>query len=184
MGSAAWFGPALRPVRGGLKTLSRLGWLGCWCLCAVSGCASRPGAADAPPEAVARSGETSPLAAVAEAEAWYADGLYAQAAEAFQTLAQGSPRNAYFWFRLGSCRLQLRQHGPAIAALAQAVALDPHEGRFTYNLAMAHSAVARDAFAQAHAQLPASSPWRSAAQQPRLWVEAVVGPPRETSGPP
>ncbi|MES2889437.1 MAG: tetratricopeptide repeat protein [Pseudomonadota bacterium] len=123
------------------------------------------------------------LTAVANADAAHAAGRHTEAAEAYQALAQASPRNAYFWFRLGSCRLQLRQHAQAITALEQAVALDPHEGRFAYNLAMAHSAVARDAFAQARAQLPPGSPWRSAAQQHRLLLDSVLGPPPEAGQP-
>lgn len=149
-------------------------------LCTVSGCADWPmknGAA--PGIGETQKGVMTPpsLKAVADADTAYAAGRYAEAAEAFQGLAQGSPRNAYFWFRLGSCQLHLRQHAQALAALEQAVALDPHEGRFAYNLAMAHSAVARDAFAQARAQLPPGSPWRPAAQQHQLLLEAVVGTP-------
>ncbi len=158
-------------------------------LAGLAGCASlqpakppsdaalRDTAPDAPSAGTA--GTVALLAAVDHAEQLYAQARFEAAFDAFRALVERSPRNPYFWFRLGNCSAQLKRYGEAARAFEQASRLDPSDGRFAYNLAFAHSALARDAFAQARAQLPPGSPWRLEAEQNRRLMEAVVGtPPR------
>lgn len=120
---------------------------------------------------------TAPLEAVARAEQLYAEARFEPARQAFHSLAGQFPRNAYFWFRLGNCSVQMKRYSEAAQAFEQARLLDPSDGRFAYNLAIVHSALARDAFVQARTQLPPHSPWRQEAEQNRRLLEAVMGAP-------
>lgn len=140
-------------------------------LLSTVGCVGLPGEAapDATPSAA------NALEAVHRADALYVLGQYSKAQAAFKGLAQAHPDNAHFWFRLGNCEAQLSRYPEAIAAFEQARRLDPRDGRIAYNLAFAHSAMARDAYAQAREQLPVGSPLRKEAEQNRRLLEAAVG---------
>ena len=142
-------------------------------LCLIQGCAHAPSVA-APGAPAERT--QAPLNAANQADQLYANGQFDQARPAFKKLAEQYPRNAYFWFRLGNCEAQLGQYPQAIEALQYAIALDPTDGRFLYNLAFAHSALARDAYAKARSQLPLGSALRREADQNWRLLEAVVGP--------
>ncbi len=137
---------------------------------AVMGCASSPPAHS--PTSVA---DKPSLEAVQQADALYGQQQFAQAQVAFKRLVEHNPRNAYFWFRLGNCEAQLRRYPLAIEAFNKALALDPSDGRFAYNLAFAHSAIARDAFALARNLLPQSAALRQEAEQNGRLMEAAVG---------
>ncbi len=138
------------------------------------GCASLPGGvaiAHATPSPL----NDAALEAVHQADALYAQAQYGKAQAAFKGLVQAHPGNAYFWFRLGNCETQLGRYPEAISAFEHARGIDPWDGRFIYNLAIAHSAMARDAFDQARAKLPVGSPLRREAEQNRRLMEAAVG---------
>ena len=139
----------------------------------IQGCAHAPSGAatQTPPERT-----QALLTAANQADQLYANGQFEQARPAFKKLTEQYPRNAYFWFRLGNCEAQLGQYPQAIEALQYAIALDPSDGRFSYNLAFAHSALARDAYAKARSQLPVGSALRREADQSWRLLEAVVGP--------
>lgn len=137
------------------------------------GCATVPGVdtTAAPP----RTPSATPLDVVNQADLLYAQHQYDQAQAAFTSLAQAHPSNAYFWFRLGNCEIQLARYPEAIRAFEQARSIDPRDGRFSYNLAIAYSAMGRDAFTLAREQLPVGSPLRRDAEQNRRLLEATVG---------
>lgn len=116
------------------------------------------------------------IGAVNQADALYSQGQFELAREAFKQLSAQYPRNAFFWFRLGNCETQLAQYPQALQAFQQAIALDPTDGRFSYNLAFVYGALARDSFAKAETQLPALSPLVKEASQNRRLIEAAVGP--------
>ncbi len=142
----------------------------------LQGCAHHNAASKAA-EAGASAARSQPnLNAANQADQFYATGQFEQARTAFKKLAEQYPRNAYFWFRLGNCEAQLGQYPQAIEALQYAIALDPSDARFSYNLAFAHSALARDAYAKARSQLPVGSALRREAEQNWRLIEAVAGP--------
>ncbi len=109
------------------------------------------------------------------ADSLYAQGQYKQAQAILSELTQNHPGHAYFWFRLGNCETQLARYPAAIRAYEQALQIDPNDGRFSYNLAVAHSATARDAFALAKRQLAVGSSLRKDAEQYRRLLEVAVG---------
>lgn len=124
------------------------------------------------------------ISAVNQADALYSQGQFELARESFHQLTEQYPGNAFFWFRLGNCEAQLAQYPQALQAFQQAIALDPTDGRFSYNLAFVYGALARDSFAKAQTQLPGTSALGREASQNRRLIEAAVGPVSSTRSTP
>jgi tetratricopeptide (TPR) repeat protein len=67
----------------------------------------------------------------------YEQGRYAEAAEAYQQMADSGPANATLWFNLGNARYQAGELGRAIAAFSRAQRLAPGDSEILNNLRMA-----------------------------------------------
>ena len=83
----------------------------------------------------------APSAFAADAEAARKDydaGRYAEAAEAYERLAEAAPRNASLHYDLGNALFKSGKLGPAVASYERAFALDPrdHDGRFNLEFAL------------------------------------------------
>lgn len=137
------------------------------------GCVALPGVDS--PQAQPHAPDSPPIEVANLANSLYDQGQYRQAQAILSGLTQAHPGQAYFWFRLGNCETQLGHYSAAITAFEQALRIDPNNGRVSYNLALAHSATARDAFAMAKRQLAVGSPLRKDAEQYRRLLEVAVG---------
>lgn len=146
----------------------------------TQGCALTPAEVDQAATTIPPRRAQPSISAVNRAEALYSQEQFELARESFHQLTEQYPGNAFFWFRLGNCEAQLAQYPQALQAFQQAIALDPTDGRFSYNLAFVYGALARDSFAKAQAQLPATSALVREASQNRRLIEAAVGPASST----
>jgi tetratricopeptide (TPR) repeat protein len=78
-------------------------------------------------------------------------GRFDDAAEALEQVVRNAPRDWPSWNNLGNARLAAGNITGAIAALAEAVALEPAAGRLRVNLALAHKGAGN--YVEAEAQL-------------------------------
>lgn len=133
-------------------------------------------AADAGPmsiEALERKAAASPR----DSSAWgmlglayFSEGRFAEAAEAYDKAAQLDPRKAVLWAALGEARVMASKTDPmpaaAVAAFEKAIALDPQDPRSRYFLAVKrdlagdHEGAIGDWLALL-ADTPADAPWRA-----------------------
>lgn len=101
-----------------------------------------------------------PVAKAAEADSgfdaankFYEQGKFAEAAAAYERLAQADPRSDTLWFNLGNAWFKAGQTGRAIAAYRQAERLSPREPGVRFNLQFARKKVSGS-------DAPPGSAWR------------------------
>lgn len=94
----------------------------------------------------------------AEADAAYAAGDYARAAQAYERLAQQSEADATVWYRLGNSRAELDQPEAAITAYRQALRLQPEHARARHNLGLVHLRLGVSELLEARRHLPEVDP--------------------------
>ncbi|HVR92178.1 MAG TPA: tetratricopeptide repeat protein [Novosphingobium sp.] len=132
------------------------------------------GAADADPlEALRAKAEQSPGdGAVWQAlgDAYFARGMFVDAATAFERATQAAPGTALGWSSLGEARVMASEHdpmpAPALAAFQRAAALDAKDPRARYFLAVQRDLTGDHAGAIADwlallADTPPGAPWES-----------------------
>lgn len=114
----------------------------------IAGCASRPPADGPAPSAAIPGRAEALLEAHARAEAAYAAGRHAEAADLYAGLAQARPGDAAYWYRLGNALVRTGEFADAGFAYQRALALEPGNSRAWHNLGVVHMHQAQQALAE------------------------------------
>ncbi len=76
-----------------------------------------------------------------QAEQYYREGKYSEAAEIYRTLRAGGMESATLYYNLGNCCYKLGENTQAILNYERALLLDPSDAAARYNLGMAQQAI-------------------------------------------
>lgn len=116
-----------------------------------------------------------------KAEALYLSGHLKEAAAAFDELAKKYANDARIWLKYGNTLTKLGRYDEAAAAFQSALNLDPTQGGAALNQALVRLAQAQAAVGEALTRLPASSPEHAQAETLQRQLEALLGPPEQSS---
>lgn len=116
-----------------------------------------------------------------KAEALYLSGHLKEAASAFEDLSKKYASDARIWLKYGNTLTKLGRYDEAASAFQSALNLDPMEGGAALNQALVRLAQAQAAIGAAVTRLPVGSPERAQAETLQRQLEALLGPPEQSS---
>jgi tetratricopeptide (TPR) repeat protein len=116
-----------------------------------------------------------------KAEALYLSGHLQEAAAAFDDLAKKYANDARIWLKYGNTLTKLGRYDEAASAFQSALNLDPTQGGAALNQALVRLAQAQAAVGAALTHLPAGTPEYAQAETLQRQLEALLGPPEQSS---
>jgi tetratricopeptide (TPR) repeat protein len=116
-----------------------------------------------------------------KAEALYLSGHLEEAAAAFDDLSKKYANDARIWLKYGNTLTRLGRYDEAASAFQSALNLDPTEGGAALNQALVRLAQAQAAIGEAVTRLPVGSPEHARAETLQRQLEALLGPPQQSS---
>jgi len=116
-----------------------------------------------------------------KAEALYLSGHLKEAAAAFDNLSKKYANDARIWLKYGNTLTKLGRYDEAASAFQSALNLDPSQGGAALNQALVLLAQAQAAVGEALTRLPAGTPEHAQAETLQRQLEALLGPPEQSS---